>query len=575
MQNATTPSDRPQTRDWVERRIHGDRRSRDPLRADEFPDCPPALGQLPGPTRGPALPRGGQRRAILSAVGLSRRDGAAGGPMPQDPSKVLSPSQPRRYPRRGMRFLKHSLTTTGTVLFALDAALVALSWPLVLWAARPTVSTPLAIPTDLRGVAYPVLDLLVLYAMGLYRRDAIVALWQALTRVPLIVGMGAVVVAALAELLGALDSNLFRHAGGRDQTVGFALAMLCFTFCAFLARGTLRVLLAGRVLHRRVMVVGAGQRAWELLHMLGQEGSNLHYDVTFLHHPSLGEIDPRLENDAGMTVIRLDDFAVLEAANLVDADEIVIAPDERRGMDLGRLLDCKKAGFPVLQYLTFVEREIRRVDLKRMELSWLLYSDGFQFSALDQFLKRAFDVVMSLLMLFVIAPCLLAAMLAVRWDSPGPVFYGQERVTQGGRVFWITKLRTMRVDAELQGAVWAAAKDSRITRVGAFLRRTRIDELPQLLNILRGEMSFVGPRPERPVFVAELANQIPLYHERHLVKAGLTGWAQINYPYGASIDDARSKLSYDLYYVKNFSILFDVVILLQTLRVVLWPSGVR
>jgi lipopolysaccharide/colanic/teichoic acid biosynthesis glycosyltransferase len=167
------------------------------------------------------------------------------------------------------------------------------------------------------------------------------------------------------------------------------------------------------------------------------------------------------------------------------------------------------------------------------------------------------------------------AVIGIRLDGPGPILYRQERVTKDGVVFSILKLRTMRTDAEAQGAVWAASKDSRITRVGSFLRRSRIDELPQLLNILRGDMSFVGPRPERPMFVAELASQIPLYNERHLVKAGLTGWAQINYPYGASIDDARSKLSYDLYYVKNFSILFDLVILLQTLRVVLWPSGVR
>jgi sugar transferase (PEP-CTERM system associated) len=507
--------------------------------------------------------------------GFGQASGHTSRPLQADPPKVLSPSHPHRYPSRCMRFLKLSLTTTGTVLFALDAVLVALTWPLVLLAARPTIYTPLAIPTDLRGLAYPVMDLLVLYAMGLYRREAIVALWQALVRVPLIVGMGAVLVVGLAEALGALDSTVFLRAGGRDQAIGLALALVCFTFCAFLARGALHMLLARRVLHRRVMVVGAGQRAWELLHMLGKEGGNLQYDVTFLHHPSLGELDPRLESDAGKTVVRLNEFEVLEAAGRFDADEIVVAPDERRGMDLRRLLECKKAGFPVLQYLSFVEREIRRVDLKRMELSWLLYSDGFQFGALDRFLKRAFDLVMSLLMLFLTAPCLLTAMVAVRWDSPGPIFYGQERVTKGGQVFWITKLRTMHVDAEADGAVWAAAKDNRITRVGAFLRRSRIDELPQLLNILRGEMSFVGPRPERPVFVAELASQIPLYHERHLVKAGLTGWAQINYPYGASIDDARSKLSYDLYYVKNFSILFDVVILLQTLRVVLWPSGVR
>jgi exopolysaccharide biosynthesis polyprenyl glycosylphosphotransferase len=210
-----------------------------------------------------------------------------------------------------------------------------------------------------------------------------------------------------------------------------------------------------------------------------------------------------------------------------------------------------------------------------MELGWLVYSDGFIFGVIDRVLKRIFDLVVSLVVLIVTSPLLLAGMVAVRWEGPGSVLYRQERVTRNGRVFWIMKLRTMRVDAEQGGAVWAAAKDTRITRVGAFLRRTRIDELPQLINILKGDMSFVGPRPERPVFVAELAAKIPLYHERHMVKAGLTGWAQINYPYGASIDDARTKLSYDLYYVKNFSILFDIVIQLQTLRVVLWPSGVR
>lgn len=474
-----------------------------------------------------------------------------------------------------MRALKLSLTTTGTVLFALDAALVAIAWPLVLWAAWPAVGLPLALPLDLRALLYPGLDLLVLYAMGLYRREAIVENRQSLGRVPLVVGMGGMLTVVLAELLGLLSPEIFVHSGGRDQSVGFSLAAVCFTLTAFLSRIVFHALLTQRVLRRHLLVVGAGERAWELVHMLGKEGSSLHYDIVFLHHPSLGEIDPRLETGSIGRILRVDTFSVLDAARQSDADEIVVAPDDRRGMDLQRLLDCKKAGFPVLQYLSFVEREIRRVDLKRMELSWLIYSDGFEFGALDRFLKRGFDLIVSLLVLFLTAPCLLIAVIAIRWDSPGPILYRQERVTKDGRVFWILKLRTMRVDAEAQGAVWAATKDSRITRAGSFLRRSRIDELPQLINILRGEMSFVGPRPERPVFVAELASQIPLYNERHLVKAGLTGWAQINYPYGASIDDARSKLSYDLYYVKNFSILFDIVILLQTLRVVLWPSGVR
>jgi sugar transferase (PEP-CTERM system associated) len=354
----------------------------------------------------------------------------------------------------------------------------------------------------------------------------------------------------------------------------YGLAVVSFTLCAFLARLVIDVLLRRHILRRRLLVVGAGQRAWDLLHMLEREGTSLHDDVTLVYDEK-EEIDPRLLTDRPERIMCPADFNIAAAARQVDADLIIVAPDERRGMNLQRLLDCKKAGFPVIQYLSFVEREIRRIDLKRMELGWLVYTDGFAFGALDRFLKRGFDLIVSSIVLLLTAPLIACGMLAIRWEGRGPVLYRQERITQDGRVFSILKLRTMRVNAEAQGAVWAAEKDKRITRVGNFLRRARIDELPQLVNILRGDMSFVGPRPERPVFVKELVEKIPLYNERHMVKAGLTGWAQINYPYGASIDDARSKLSYDLYYVKNFSILFDCVILLQTLRVVLWPSGVR
>jgi len=286
-------------------------------------------------------------------------------------------------------------------------------------------------------------------------------------------------------------------------------------------------------------------------------------------------VDPRLLDGSWGRVEPLPSDGFLGAAQRFGADSIVVAPDERRGLPLEGLLDCKIAGIPVLQYLGFVEREIRRVDLKRMELSWLLYSDGFVFSILDRVLKRTLDLVVSITVLLLASPFLLTAMLAIRLEDGGPALYRQTRITRGGRAFRINKLRTMRVDAERGGAVWAAQGDARITRIGAFLRRTRLDEVPQLFNVLRGEMSFVGPRPERPDFVNMLAEAIPLYRERHVAKAGLTGWAQINYPYGASIDDARSKLSYDLYYVKNFSVLFDLLIIVQTIRVVLWPGGVR
>jgi sugar transferase (PEP-CTERM system associated) len=352
-------------------------------------------------------------------------------------------------------------------------------------------------------------------------------------------------------------------------------AAITLMACALAARTILRLLLRRHVLRRRLLIVGAGTRAWELLLLLSREGSSLHDDVTLLHHQTLGAADPRLIEAQAPRILRPETFDVAGVAAAVNADVIIVAMDDRRGMDLPKLLACKQAGYPVVQYLNFVEREIGRVDLKRMELGWLVFSDGFSVSAFDRFLKRALDLAVSSLVLLVTLPLLLGGMLAIWMEGPGRVFYLQERVTQRGRVFRILKLRTMRPGAEARGAVWAMAKDNRITRTGAFLRRTRIDELPQLINILRGDMSFVGPRPERPVFVGELTAVIPLYQERHIVKAGLTGWAQINYPYGASVDDARSKLSYDLYYVKNFSILFDLLILMQTLREVLWPTGAR
>jgi sugar transferase (PEP-CTERM system associated) len=355
----------------------------------------------------------------------------------------------------------------------------------------------------------------------------------------------------------------------------FAGAVIGFSLAAVVARLIFSALKRRGAFHRRLLVVGAGMRAWDLLCMLRNEGSRPQYRMVFVHEAAFGGVDPRLTAAAGDGIEIVQDVGVLAAARHFQPDEIVVAPDERRGMPLDSLLTCKKEGYPVIEYLSFLEHEIRRVDIRRVDVGWLLYSNGFYFGTIDNVLKRALDVAVSLVLLVLFSPILVGAAIAIKSDDGGPVLYSQERVTRNQRHFSIFKLRTMRIDAETSGAVWAAARDPRITRVGNFLRRTRIDEMPQLINVLRGDMSLVGPRPERPGFTTRLANELPLYHERHMVKAGLTGWAQINYPYGASLDDARSKLSYDLYYVKNFSILFDMLILLQTLRVVLWPSGAR
>ena len=449
-------------------------------------------------------------------------------------------------------------------LFLLDLSIVGICWPALL--AVTGLWSQSVLIGGLERLVYPSAALAMLYVLGLYRRDMILETRKALGRLPLATGLGCFAALVLLALLGA-------PAG--DQARLFFAAFGCGTASATLARIGFYALRRRGLFRRRLLVLGAGRRAWDLVWMLGHEGRNLHYRFVFVHDPALGEIDKRLADGDSGPVVHIDRHGVLSVARRFAVEQIVVAPDERRGMDLEELLRCKIAGFPVKQYLGFVEKEIQRIDLKRMELGWLLFSDGFSFGLIDRLLKRLLDLGVSSVMLLVFAPVLLAAAVAIKLDDRGPVLYRQERVTQQGRVFHIMKLRTMRVDAERQGAVWAADKDSRITRVGAFLRRTRIDEMPQLFNVLRGDMSLVGPRPERPGFVAMLAEHLPLYHERHMVKAGLTGWAQINYPYGASIDDARSKLSYDLYYVKNFSILFDMLIIAQTLRVVFWPGGVR
>jgi exopolysaccharide biosynthesis polyprenyl glycosylphosphotransferase len=223
-----------------------------------------------------------------------------------------------------------------------------------------------------------------------------------------------------------------------------------------------------------------------------------------------------------------------------------------------------------------MERETGRVDLDTLNPSWLIFSDGFSSSrAISSVFKRLFDIVASSVLLALTFPIILIFAAAVKLDSSGPAFFRQQRVGLYGEKFVLLKLRSMGTDAEKDGAKWADKDDPRITRVGALIRKVRIDELPQVWTVLKGQMSFVGPRPEVPSIVDDLDEQLPYYAERHMVKPGITGWAQINYPYGASVEDSRAKLEYDLYYAKNYTPFLDLLILLQTLRVILWPEGAR
>lgn len=270
---------------------------------------------------------------------------------------------------------------------------------------------------------------------------------------------------------------------------------------------------------------------------------------------------------------------LLDLCKALEVDEVVVAMDDRRrAFPIRELLDCRLAGIDVTELLTFLERETGRVRIDVLNPSWLIFGEGFRRGSMRLFTSGAVDILTSLVILVLASPVMLAAALAIKLEDGwhAPVFYRQERVGLGGRVFRLLKFRSMRVNAEANGqARWAEKNDPRITRVGAVIRKLRIDELPQILNVLRGDMCFVGPRPERPQFVADLSEHIPYYMQRHCVKPGITGWAQLCYPYGSSQQDALEKLQYDLYYIKNNSLVFDLSILAQTAEVVFLGKGAR
>lgn len=327
-------------------------------------------------------------------------------------------------------------------------------------------------------------------------------------------------------------------------------------------------------LKRRVVIYGAGKRAKKLLEDLAP-------DINVLGVQIVGCIasgDEPIEVAPSLMLPEPNDW--LGFVRKAQISEIVISPDDRRrsagnAFPLSQFLDCKLAGIPSSDGLSFCERELGKIDITLLQPSWMLFSDGFKYSKRRSMAKRVFDLALASAFFLVLWPFMLLTAIAVKLESPGNVLYHQLRVGLNGKTFRIYKFRSMRQDAEKNGAVWAQKNDARVTRVGAFIRNTRLDELPQLYNVLAGNMSFVGPRPERPEFVSELSVSIPFYDTRHKVKPGLMGWAQLKYPYGASVDDARNKLQYDLYYTKNHSFLMDMLIMIQTVEIILLGKGVH
>ena len=322
----------------------------------------------------------------------------------------------------------------------------------------------------------------------------------------------------------------------------------------------------------RALVIGTGSRAAHIEALLAKRGQA--GNVQVIGYLPMGGSHHFVNGDR-----ILDTQETLpELATRLQISEIILAVRDRRsgGLPVPDLLTCKLRGIRVLELSSFFERENGHLQLDSMNASWMILAEGFHQGMLRDTIKRLFDLVVSAAMLAVSLPIMVLTALLIKLESAGPVLYRQERVGQGGRNFTILKFRSMCVDAEKDGKPrWAGQNDSRVTLTGRFIRRTRIDELPQVFNVFFGDMSFVGPRPERPYFVQDLTQKIPYYGVRHTVKPGITGWAQVRYAYGATDEDAMHKLQYDLYYVKNHSLFLDLMILFQTAQVVLWGKGVR
>lgn len=331
---------------------------------------------------------------------------------------------------------------------------------------------------------------------------------------------------------------------------------------------------AGALFPRRILVVGSGHGAFEVdqtVRALPAAASTVVVGFVPLSTPEEGIAVPRERlTPPGMAITTL--------VSTLRVDEIVVAVREQRGgvLPVGELLACRAFGVRVSDLSGFFERMRGEVPIECLKASWLIYGDGFRQGLARRFVKRAFDILASAMLLVVAAPVMVVTALVILVEGGGPVIFRQERVGRGGGTFTLLKFRSMRRDAEASGkAQWAAEKDDRVTAVGRLIRKLRIDELPQLFNVLAGEMSLVGPRPERPCFVADLAKQIPFYELRHSVKPGITGWAQVRWTYGASVEDSKRKLQFDLYYVKNHSLFLDLLIAIETIRVVLFAKGAR
>ena len=466
-----------------------------------------------------------------------------------------------------MRIFRHTLlpgAAPGIVidLFLCFAALLLAASSLThRYATIHTANVP-EMPLILIGATIFSLVMALMYAIvGLYR-PAPISIYSAAGRT--------VFALAVGGYLTSLSLRTVADRGYIEQLLPAAIAYLVIGLV--FVRGGM-VLMRRVAALPRVLIVGTGPEALALAQDLKTTRRNGR-DVVGLY-PAAIDADKPTSTEGGLRLFARDQ-SITDLVSRYDVQEIIVAVREQRGggVPMDDLLACRIRGIPVMDLAAYTESARSEVPIDSLKGSWLVYGHGFVQGQARQALKRAFDIFSSALLLVLLSPVMLLAALAIKLDSRGPVLYRQERVGLRGRSFMCTKFRSMRVDAEGDGvARWASKDDPRVTRVGAFLRKSRIDELPQLWSVFTGEMSLVGPRPERPAFVEELKEQIPFYEIRHTVKPGITGWAQVRYHYGASMDDAKRKHQFDLYYVKNNSLILDLLVLIETVSVIAFREG--
>lgn len=454
----------------------------------------------------------------------------------------------RHYPVRKLIFFLGE----GALIFACALGILILfsSWKIFAVAPQEFV---------IRAITVTVVFQLSLYFCDLYDLRKPWGTMESAIRIMQSLGIACIILAALYTFFPSIIISATIFWGG---CLGISLALLVWRTLYYL-------ILEKNLFSKEIIIVGTGKTAEWIV----QEIKN-NRESDFTIKALVGTTAPSFEHANIPVFSGLTDLA--GDRQLARIDHIVVALDDRRGaMPVGELLHHKLRGRVIEDGVSFYEEITRKILVEKVNPAWLIFSEGFNYGKVTYLLKRFLDLFLAFFGLTLSLPVTLVTAVLIKLESPGPVLYKQERIGERGEVFSIIKFRSMRQDAEKNGAVWASQNDARVTRIGNFIRKVRIDEIPQMWNVIRGQMSFVGPRPERPIFVEQLVQKLPYYSLRHSVKPGITGWAQVCYPYGASEEDALRKLEYDLYYIKHQSIFIDLLIIFRTIKTVLFRKGSR